>query len=84
LIVLLNLARKPKKGLATPVLKVNKFLTSSSEDEIEDKFEEDALKAHNTYRAKHGVGPLKLDKKVITFQIIIQINNSHNNNNHNK
>lgn len=43
--------------------------SSSSEDEDEEtgraKFEEEALKAHNEYRAKHGVAPLKLDKKVV-------------------
>jgi uncharacterized protein YkwD len=38
--------------------------SSSSEDESEDNFEEESLKAHNLYRAKHGVQPLKLDKKV--------------------
>ena len=37
---------------------------SSSDDEDEDKFQEEALKAHNDYRQKHGVPPLKLDKKV--------------------
>jgi uncharacterized protein YkwD len=34
------------------------------EDESEDQFAEEALKAHNMYRARHNVGPLKLDKKV--------------------
>jgi uncharacterized protein YkwD len=38
--------------------------SSSSEDESEDKFEDESLKAHNQYRAKHGVAPLKLDRKV--------------------
>ena len=38
--------------------------SSSSEDESEDKFAEEALKQHNIYRAKHQVAPLKMDKKV--------------------
>ena len=42
--------------------------SSSSEDENEEnaeaKFQDQALKAHNEYRDKHGVAPLKLDKKV--------------------
>jgi len=33
----------------------------SSDDESEGQFEDEALKAHNMYRAKHGVKPLKLD-----------------------
>ena len=38
--------------------------SSDSDDENEDKFQEEALKSHNDYRQKHGVPPLKLDKKV--------------------
>ena len=38
--------------------------SSSSDDEDEGKFQEEALKSHNDYRQKHGVPPLKLDKKV--------------------
>lgn len=30
-------------------------------------FERDCLKAHNDYRAKHGVSPLKLNKKLCRF-----------------
>ena len=41
-----------------------KDASSSSEDETSVDFEEEALKAHNACRSKHGVGPLKLDKKV--------------------
>jgi len=41
--------------------------SSSSEDESEDQFAEEALKAHNMYRARHNVGPLKLDKKLCKF-----------------
>jgi len=40
---------------------------SSSDDEDEDKFQEEALKAHNDYRQKHGVPPLKLDKKLSSY-----------------
>ena len=49
-------------GKASP--KSGSKSSSSSEDESEDKFEEESLKAHNNYRANHGVGPLKLDRKV--------------------
>lgn len=45
--------------------------SSSSEDEDEEsgeaKFQEEALKAHNEYRAKHGVPPLSLDKKLSAY-----------------
>ncbi len=40
------------------------FMNFEPEDESEDQFAEEALKAHNMYRARHNVGPLKLDKKV--------------------
>ena len=33
----------------------------------EGNFEEDFLKAHNEYRRKHGVPPLKLDKKLCKY-----------------
>ena len=49
-------------GKASP--KSGSKSSSSSEDESEDKIEEESLKAHNNYRANHGVGPLKLDRKV--------------------
>ncbi len=45
-------------------LKKKFFLNFEPEDESEDQFAEEALKAHNMYRARHNVGPLKLDKKV--------------------
>lgn len=32
-----------------------------------DVFKKKALKAHNDYRALHGVPPLKLDKKLCKF-----------------
>jgi uncharacterized protein YkwD len=40
--------------------------SSSDEDEenAEAKFVDEALKSHNKYRAKHGVKPLIMDKKV--------------------
>ena len=38
--------------------------SSDEEEDNEDKFQDEALKAHNDYRAKHGVELLKLDKKV--------------------
>jgi len=45
--------------------------SSSSEDENEEnaeaKFQDQALKAHNEYRDKHGVAPLKLDKKLCSY-----------------
>ncbi|XP_018335434.1 uncharacterized protein LOC108744254 isoform X2 [Agrilus planipennis] len=33
----------------------------------EGNFEEDFLKAHNDYRARHGVPPLKLDRKISKY-----------------
>ena len=38
--------------------------SSDEEEDNEEKFQDEALKAHNDYRAKHGVELLKLDKKV--------------------
>jgi len=37
------------------------------EDKAEAKFQEEALKAHNEFRANHGVTPLKLDKKLCSY-----------------
>ena len=36
----------------------------SDSDDTDGSFEEDALRKHNEYRAKHGCPPLKLDEKV--------------------
>lgn len=41
--------------------------SSSSEDENEENFQEQALQSHNEYRANHGVPPLKLDKKLCSY-----------------
>ena len=38
--------------------------SSDEEEDNEEKFQDEALKAHNDCRAKHGVELLKLDKKV--------------------
>ena len=38
--------------------------SSDEEEDSEEKFQKEALKVHNDYRAKHGVEDLKLDKKV--------------------
>jgi uncharacterized protein YkwD len=35
----------------------------------EGDFAADCLKAHNEYREKHGVQPLKLNKKVCSYSI---------------
>jgi uncharacterized protein YkwD len=37
----------------------------------EGDFEADCLKAHNEYREKHGVPPLKLNKKVGTLNKLL-------------
>lgn len=65
-----DFANDPKWGLSSnlsggpSVAATEETSSSSSEDEKEETFQEEALKAHNDYRAKHGVPPLKLDKKV--------------------
>ncbi len=65
----LNAAQQfPGFQLKSEVKPAESSSSSSSEDEDEDKaeakFQEEALKAHNEFRANHGVTPLKLDKKV--------------------
>ncbi len=37
-------------------------------EDDEEAFEKEALAAHNSYRAKHSVGPLVLDKQVIPIR----------------
>ena len=70
----LSSANSAASGQQT-LLKAESSAESSSADEDEDsakkfekeeKFQKEALKAHNDYRAKHGVEDLKLDKKVST------------------
>lgn len=41
--------------------------SSSSDSSDEEDFAEDCLKAHNNYRKKHGVPPLKLSKDLSKF-----------------
>jgi len=41
--------------------------SSDEEEDNEEKFQDEALKAHNDYRAKHGVELLKLDKKLCSY-----------------
>ena len=57
-----------------PSTKATTESSSSSDDEdegqSEEKFQKEALEAHNEYRTKHRVGPLKLDKKVSHIFII--------------
>ena len=38
--------------------------SSDEEEETEEKFQSEALEAHNDYRVQHGVSKLKLDAKV--------------------
>ena len=38
--------------------------SSDEEEETEEKFQKEALEAHNDYRVQHGVSKLKLDAKV--------------------
>jgi len=58
-------------GLEFPGMQQTVASSSSSEDEAEEhaeaKFQDQALKTHNEYRAKHGVAPLKLDKKLCSY-----------------
>ena len=37
---------------------------SDEEEETEEKFQKEAIEAHNDYRVQHGVSKLKLDAKV--------------------
>lgn len=41
--------------------------SSDEEEDSEEKFQKEALKVHNDYRAKHGVEDLKLDKKLCSY-----------------
>ncbi|XP_060519497.1 uncharacterized protein LOC132697833 isoform X2 [Cylas formicarius] len=41
--------------------------TRDARDIAEGNFEEDFLEAHNNYRRRHGVPPLKLDKKLCKY-----------------
>jgi uncharacterized protein YkwD len=54
----------PKLGSSSGPKPKTDSSSESDEEEAEAKFAEDALKAHNEYRTKHGVKPLKLNKKV--------------------
>ena len=38
--------------------------SSDEEEETEEKFQKEAIEAHNDYRVQHGVSKLKLDAKV--------------------
>jgi uncharacterized protein YkwD len=42
--------------------------SGSDVEDDEEAFEKEALAAHNSYRAKHSVGPLVLDKQVIPIR----------------
>ena len=44
--------------------------SSDDEEDNEKKFQTEALKAHNVYRANHGVELLKLDKKVSIHNVL--------------
>ncbi|XP_050717016.1 uncharacterized protein LOC126998870 isoform X3 [Eriocheir sinensis] len=44
--------------------RARKSSSSSESSSDEEDFAEDCLKAHNTFRAKHGVQPLKMSKKL--------------------
>ncbi|XP_049887843.1 uncharacterized protein LOC126382127 isoform X2 [Pectinophora gossypiella] len=46
---------------------VSKFKTSSISGDKAESFEDDFLRAHNEYRDKHGVPPLKLNKKLSKY-----------------
>nr|XP_023020881.1 uncharacterized protein LOC111509384 isoform X2 [Leptinotarsa decemlineata]XP_023020882.1 uncharacterized protein LOC111509384 isoform X2 [Leptinotarsa decemlineata]XP_023020883.1 uncharacterized protein LOC111509384 isoform X2 [Leptinotarsa decemlineata]XP_023020884.1 uncharacterized protein LOC111509384 isoform X2 [Leptinotarsa decemlineata]XP_023020885.1 uncharacterized protein LOC111509384 isoform X2 [Leptinotarsa decemlineata]XP_023020886.1 uncharacterized protein LOC111509384 isoform len=45
----------------------SKFSHKSTQNITEGNFEEDFLEAHNIYRQRHGVPPLKLDKKLCKY-----------------
>lgn len=47
--------------------KMKALLHKDTKNGTEGKFEEDFLNAHNEYRKRHGVPPLKLDKKLCKY-----------------
>jgi hypothetical protein len=50
-----------------------KLKTENDATGAEGDFTADCLKAHNEYREKHGVSPLKLNKKVCTLNTIMTV-----------
>jgi Uncharacterized protein with SCP/PR1 domains len=48
-----------------------KLKTENDTAGAEGDFATDCLKAHNEYREKHGVPPLKLNRKVCTLNMLL-------------
>ncbi|XP_066964273.1 uncharacterized protein [Macrobrachium rosenbergii] len=62
-------ASKEKSSLTAPAKATAKSSSSSSSSDSSEEgdFAEECLKAHNNYRKKHGVPPLKLNKDLSKF-----------------